>query len=390
MTKTAAVIGGGIAGTAAAIALRRAGWEPVVYEATEPGAAERGLWLTLAVNGVNALRSLGLDPATVLAGGFATPTVGLSAASGRLLAELPLGGPMPDGTVTTTIRRADLYAALRAEAEEQGVEIRYGHRLTAATAGPERVTAEFEGGATVVAGLLVGADGLHSRTRESVAPEAPEPFYLGLLNSGGFTDGPVPAGLASRPGEMRMAFGRRAFFGWASAPDGSVWWFANPPRKRPVRPGEFTPESWRAHLLELAGDEPAAGLIAATSELIGPWNTRDLRRVPFWHRDRMVLTGDAAHAVAPSSGQGASMALEDAVVLGACLRRQVEVPAALTDYVTIRRPRVEKVVAAGRRSSSMKLAGPVGAAIRDAMTPAVMRFLHRKGDPQAWILEHRL
>ncbi|GAA1632116.1 FAD-dependent monooxygenase [Actinoplanes couchii] len=384
------MIGGGIAGTATAIALRHAGWAPVIYEATEPDDGERGLWLTLAVNGVNALRSLGMDPAVVLARGFATPVLGLSGATGRLLAELPLGGPLPDGTVTTSIRRADLSAALRAEVRGQGVEIRYGHRLTAATTGPDGVTVTFGNGATAGADLLVGADGLRSRTRRAIDPEAPEPFHLGLLDTGGFTDGPVPAELASRPGEMRMSFGRRAFFGWATAPDGSVWWFANPPRKQPVRPGEFTPESWRAHLLELAEGEPAAGLIRATAEIAGPWNTRDLRRIPHWHRDRIVLAGDAAHAVAPSSGQGASMALEDAVVLGDCLRRHDGVPEALADYVTIRRPRVEKVVAYGRRSSSTKVAGPVGAAIRDAMTPTVMRLLHRKGDPQAWIFDHRL
>lgn len=390
MTKTAAVIGGGIAGTATAIALRQIGWAPVIYESGAPGDEWRGAFLTLAVNGVNALRSLGLDPAAVLARGFATPRLELCGAAGRPLADLPLGGPLPDGTVTTTIRRADLYAALREAAEERGVEIRYGHRLTAATTGPDGVTATFDGPDPVTADLLVGADGLRSRTRRILDPNAPEPHHLGLLDAGGFTDGPIDPRLAPPPGVMRMAFGRRAFFGWATAPDGSVWWFANPPRDRPAEPGEFTPESWRAFLLDLAGGEPAAELIRATSTVLGPWSTRDLRRVPVWHGDRIVLTGDAAHAVSPSSGQGAAMALEDAVVLGRCLGGHATIPAALADYTAIRRPRVEKVVAYGRRNNNGKLAGPVGARIRDALMPAFLRFLHRKGDPQAWIIEHRL
>ncbi|GGN02253.1 2-polyprenyl-6-methoxyphenol hydroxylase-like FAD-dependent oxidoreductase [Actinoplanes campanulatus] len=384
MTNEAVVIGGGIAGTATAIALHRAGWRPVIYEAAERDAGERGVFVTLAVNGVTALRALGLDPATVLARGFATPVIALHGASGRLLAEVPLGGPLPDGTVSTTIRRSDLYSALRAEVTARGIPIEYGARLT----GVSGAVAEFADGRTARGDLLVGADGLHSRTREVLDPKAPAPHYLGLLNTGGFTDGPVRD--APPPGVMRMSFGRRAFFGWVTAPDGSVWWFANPPRRRPAEPGEFTPDGWRTYLLELFAGEPAADLIRASSEVLGPWNTRDLRRVPVWHGERIVLTGDAAHAVAPSSGQGASMALEDAVVLGHSLRENPDVPAALAAYAAARRPRVEKVVVQGRRSSSSKVLGPVRAALRDATLPAIMRLLHRNGDPQAWIFEHRL
>jgi 2-polyprenyl-6-methoxyphenol hydroxylase-like FAD-dependent oxidoreductase len=67
-----------------------------------------------------------------------------------------------------------------------------------------------------------------------------------------------------------------------------------------------------------------------------------------------------------------------------------DVPAALAAYESARRARVEKVVAYGRRSGSTKTAGPVGAAIRDAMMPSLMRFLHRKGDPQSWILDYEI
>ncbi|MFC7534439.1 FAD-dependent oxidoreductase [Actinoplanes sp. GCM10030250] len=390
MARRAIVVGGGIAGTATAVALRHAGFVPVIYEAHPRGADERGVFLTLAVNGVNALRALGMDPARVLERGFATPAIALHGANGQLLAELPLGGPFPDGTATTTIRRADLYSALRAEAEAAEVPIVYGARLTSVVTGASEVTARFEDGRTVSADLLVGADGLHSRTREALDPDAPAPHYLGLLNTGGFTAGPVSSRLAPPPGAMRMAFGRRAFFGWVGAPDGSVWWFANPPRKRPAEAGEFTAESWRAHLLDLFAGEEAAEFIGASDEVVGPWNTRDLRRVRTWRNSRVVLVGDAAHAVAPSSGQGASMALEDAVVLGHSLRQRGELGAALAEYEAVRRPRVEKVVAYGRRSSSGKVLGPVGAAMRDAVLPMVMRRLHRKGDPQAWIFEHRL
>jgi 2-polyprenyl-6-methoxyphenol hydroxylase-like FAD-dependent oxidoreductase len=394
MTKTALIVGGGIAGTVAAIALHEAGWQPRIFEGHAAGADERGVFLTVAVNGLNALRDLGLRPDRVLAAGYPTPALVLGNGAGRRLAEMPLGGPTPDGTTTTTIKRADLYAALRAAAAERGIPIAYARRLVDLRESADEVTAAFADGSTATGDLLVGADGLHSRTRMVLNPDGPAPRYLGLLNAGGFTAAPVAADLDRTPGLMHMDFGKRAFFGWSVAPDGSVWWFANPPRKRPVRPGEFTAESWKTHLLELFADDatPAAAIIRATDEALGPWNTDDLPRVPVWRTGRCVLVGDAAHAVSPSSGQGASMAIEDAVVLGRCLAdgRGRAGALDLAGYEQQRRGRVEKVVAYGRRSGSSKIAGPVGAVVRDALTPLIMKLVYRRGDPQAWILDHRV
>jgi FAD-dependent urate hydroxylase len=397
MTKTRNVIvaGGGIAGAVAAIALRRAGFTPTVHEAYERGADERGAFLTVAVNGLAALRALDLDPTRLLAAGFPTPTVAMTSGNGRHLIDLPLGGPTPDGTTTTTIRRADLYAALRAEVQSRGIRIAYGQRLVAVDRRPDTVTASFADGGTATGEVLVGADGLRSRTRSVLNPGGPAPRYLGLLNAGGFTGRPVDARLDPRPGVVHMTFGRRCFFGWCAAPDGTIWWFANPPAKDEPSPADlagWTPQAWREHLLDLfAGDAiPATAIIEATDEILGPWNTYDLPRVPIWQDGRTALLGDAAHAMSPSSGQGASMAIEDAVTLGRCLRDSADVPAALAGYEGLRRARVEKVVAYGRRNGSGKAAGPVGAAIRDAMLPLALRMLYRKGNPQAWILDHRV
>ena len=397
MTKTAIVAGGGIAGTVAAIALHRAGYTPLVLEAYPEDTDERGAFLTVAVNGLAALRALDLDPTALLAAGYPTPSLRIGNGAGRRLVDLPLGGPQPDGTTTTTIRRADLYSALRGAAARRGIAISYAKRLAGLDNRPDGVTATLADGSTVDGDVLIGADGLNSRTRALLNPDASGlrtagPRYLGLLNAGGFTTGPVDADLDRTPGLVSMAFGRRAFFGWSVAPDGSVWWFANPPSRQPIEPRDWTEPSWRAHLLELfAADAiPAVAIIRATDEVLGPWNTYDLPRVPVWRSGRTVLVGDAAHAASPSSGQGASMAIEDAVTLGHCLAGQPDVPAALADYERLRRDRVEKVVAYGRRNGSAKAAGPVGAALRDAMLPPLMRFLYRKGNPQSWILDYRV
>ena len=125
----------------------------------------------------------------MLKAGYPTPRLRLTNGAGRQLALLPLGGPEPDGTVTTTIRRADLYAALRAEVTARGIEIVYDKRLVARSEDGDQVTAGFADGTRASADLLVGADGLHSATRKLLDPGAPAPRYLGLLNAGGFTTG---------------------------------------------------------------------------------------------------------------------------------------------------------------------------------------------------------
>jgi len=89
----------------------------------------------------------------------------------------------------------------------------------------------------------------------------------------------------------------------------------------------------------------------------------------------MVIVGDAAHATAPSSGQGASMAIEDAVVLARCLRDLPDVPQAFAAYERLRRKRVERIVAHGARTSNSKAAGPVARVIRDLMMPVILKHV---------------
>ena len=129
----------------------------------------------------------------------------------------------------------------------------------------------------------------------------------------------------AEPGGYEMIFGRRAFFGHALAPDGEVWWFANVPQRDEPAAGELRAigdDEWRRRLLELfAGDAgPADALIRATTELMPMSPIHAMPRLPVWHRGRMIVIGDAAHAPSPTSGQGASLSVEDAVVLAKSLR----------------------------------------------------------------------
>ncbi len=356
MTLRVLIIGGGIAGPVTAMALQRAGIEAAVFEAYDRGADGVGAFLNLAPNGMDALRALDLHEA-VAAVAFETTRIRMFTGTGRALGELSLVGERDDGMTSLTVNRGDLYRVLRDEAVRRGVEVRYGKRLVGAAGG----VARFADGSSAEGDVVVGADGLQSALRRVIDPAAPEARYVPLLNTGGYAHG-VDAGTA--PGATDMVFGRNAFLGVVTAPDGVAWWFTNVPQRRELSRADLaaiTPDEWRARLLDLFapdGDRPRR-LIEATETILPPWNTYDFPSVPVWHRDRMVIIGDAAHATSPAAGQGASMAAEDAVALARCLR-DLPVDDALPAYERLRRDRVERVVRQGRRNGSGKGLGPVG------------------------------
>jgi 2-polyprenyl-6-methoxyphenol hydroxylase-like FAD-dependent oxidoreductase len=152
-----------------------------------------------------------------------------------------------------------------------------------------------------------------------------------------------------------------------------------------------TAEQWKRQLLDLfAGDRgPATQLVAAGELQLVADNTHDLPKVPTWHKGPMIVIGDAAHAPSPTSGQGASMAAEDAVVLAKSLRDLPDTGQAFALYERLRRRRVERIVAQGARSGSSKTPGPAGRVVRDLLLPLVFRFLVTERS-RAWIFEHHV
>lgn len=379
----ALIAGGGIAGPVTAMALRKAGIDATVYEAYDRTADGVGAFLTLATNGLAALRTLDLHT-LVRELGFDTPSMSIGM-GGRPFAVFDFGDPLPDGTVTQTITRAAIYTALRDEAVRRGVRIEYGKRLTSASSTADGVSATFSDGTTARGDLLIGADGLRSTTRTVIDPDAPPPRYVPLLNAGGYARG---LDLDAEPGRMHMVFGRNCFYAYLIHPSGDVWWFANPRQPRELTRDELARVPWREKLRGLftREDGPAIDLINATDEIFAGWNTYDFPKVPTWHRDRMVIIGDAAHATSPASGQGASMAIEDAVTLGKCLRDIEDVPAAFTHYESLRRARVERVVKQGKRNGDGKSLGPV---MRHVL-PLILKLAKPSASGTRWMYGHRI
>jgi FAD-dependent urate hydroxylase len=230
-------------------------------------------------------------------------------------------------------------------------------------------------------------------TRRIIDPQAAPPRYVPVLNLGGLVPG---LRLDTPSDEFQMMFGTRSFFGWTATPDGDTVWFANPPHRAEPARGEIeamTDADWRRRLLELVGDDagPMRQIIERAPAPLVAWTTYDVPRVENWHRGNMIIIGDAAHATSPSSGQGASLALEDAVTLGKAIRDNASIPEAFAAYEALRRERVEKIVAAGARTSNTRAAGPVARVVRDAMLPVIFALASRNdGASSRWITDHHI
>jgi len=387
--KKALIVGGGVAGPAAALALQRVGIEATVFEAEEQLTRYRGSFLVVARNGVNALRTLdAFEPA--LARGFWVARMELSSGSGRRLGELGVnsGG--------LAIERGELAAALRDEAIRRGIAFQTGKRLLDAQSTPQGVTVQFADGTEISSDLLIGADGIHSRVRTLIDPQAPLPQFTGLVGMGGLARLARPLPVPPPPETFLFAFGQRAFFGWIPAPSGEIYWFTNMPQARePERQklSTISREEWRQQLLSLFADDaiPACDLIRQTSPEDGfqPTILHMLRHVPVWHRHTMVLVGDAVHGTTTSSGQGASLALEDSLVLARCLRDASDVQQAFTAYERLRRPRVERVARMGRRGTQAKVAGPLLRRFQELVMPLALKlFLHP--EKESWLYDYQI
>jgi 2-polyprenyl-6-methoxyphenol hydroxylase-like FAD-dependent oxidoreductase len=137
---------------------------------------------------------------------------------------------------------------------------------------------------------------------------------------------------------------------------------------------------------------PGRDLLRGTGddELLTFGGLEILPSVPKWHRGRMVLVGDAAHAPSSSSGQGASLAAESAVQLARCLRDMPDLDAALTTYERLRRDRVEKVAAQAAKTNNQKSMGPVATKLMTLLMPLATRTFMRPEKTVGWTHRYRI
>jgi 2-polyprenyl-6-methoxyphenol hydroxylase-like FAD-dependent oxidoreductase len=367
-----AICGAGIAGLALAIRLTGLGYKPVVFEARSEAAAGReGVFLTLAPNGANGLRAIGCYD-IVKKNGIDTTGIEILNAKGKRLAladqsdhEREFGAP------SITIRRGLLAEILLAKARAVGVNVQFNIRVTGVSTSPRSVRLALSNGGMHDSDILVAADGVRSSVREIIFPEYPKPHYTGLIGTGGITEAEIP----DTGGLMRMTFGSNAFFGYVKSAGQPVYWFdsyaANESNVEKIN----DPIAYAREIRALHANDPSpnAEILDNVEVIERCYPIYDMPALPCWHKGHVVLMGDAAHAVGPHAGQGASMAIEDALVLAACLEAEQDHETAFRRCEKLRRDRIEQVVRITARNSSQKRTnGWVGLLIRDLVLPFVI------------------
>ncbi|MFG2149061.1 FAD-dependent monooxygenase [Streptomyces sp. NPDC048696] len=407
MGNSAVVVGGGIGGLAAAIGLRRIGWEVTVVERA-PVLADVGAGISLHANGLRALDALGVGE-PVREAARAQYTGGTRTPAGRWLArmdgaalERALGTPIvgiPRATLHRILRAALPQESLLLGAEVTSVDVsdRARPRVTYAEAGADGGTGGDGGGTTdrssesgaperttLEADLLIAADGLGSRIRSRLFPAHPGPAYSGSTVLRAITEHPV--GLRT---DFELTWGRGTEFGHIAFADGRAEWHAV--LNAPARTRYPDPLAELRH--RFAGwHDPVPALLAATRpEAVLHHDVNELRTpLPSYAVGRVALLGDAAHAMTPNLGQGACQALEDAVTLAAALadaHGPTAVESALVRYDAERRPRSQAVSLAARRAGRMgqQLTHPLAVRLRNTalrLTPsgAALRMILRHAD----------
>ena len=338
-----AVIGGGIGGLTAAIALRLAGATVTVYERTAH-LVDQGAGVTLAPNATKVLYQLGLGPqleTTAVAQPFSEYR---HARTGAVLRRIERQASKEVyGAPHMRMHRWDLQAALMDRLADiaPGV-LHQGWRLETIAQAGEVVALGFEGGRKVEADVVIGADGIHSVIREILFPPTPATFVGHVAWRGLVPTADLPAHLC----DSVVAFG-----------------FGRHMNRYQVRRGElmnlvcfaqrdaWEAEGWTipAPLSELQAE--FADFDADTRALIGrippdrlfKWGLFGRQPLASWVRGRVVLLGDAAHPMLPFMGQGAAMAIEDAFVLSRALQLEADPETALARFEAARAERVGHV-----------------------------------------------
>ena len=372
MTRTALIVGAGIGGLSAGIALRKAGWNIRIFErATSP--RELGFGLALAPNAMAALRELGL--ADVVRSRGHTPTRGeVRRPDGTVLkrAEIPHAESMLGGPTVIALRPA-LHGALL---DAVGMEaIALGSEATGFTQQGDRVTLHLAHGDRVEGDVLIGADGTNSVLRRTLHPTEPPARWSRIVAVRGGVHGVVHH-LGGLSGIYYLGPGIEAFLVRAS--ETGIYWALSLANTL-VPSGMRDPKAILAHLLPRF-DETYRAITSATDDLRCD-ELVDRDPIPFWGTGVVTLLGDAAHPVLPHTGQGAAQAMVDAVTLGDALTGSVPIEPALRSYERDRRLKTARLLGQGRRTASlMRTMNPMACAARELairMMPvtAILKFL---------------
>jgi 2-polyprenyl-6-methoxyphenol hydroxylase-like FAD-dependent oxidoreductase len=330
------IIGGGIGGLTAAIALRKRGFDVDLLE-KNPALTVYGVGIIQQANVIRAFRQLDILDDYVSAG-FGFDCVSVFTGSGELVAKLPTPRLVEGYAANLGISRRSLHEVLTHTAARLGAHLDFGFTITNLEDTGSKVIAHFQGRTSKSYDLVVTADGINSTTRAALFPEAPGPEFTGQS---------VWRYNLPRPAEVDgiWAYSGAISVGLVPLSQSEMYMFVTTPEPDDGRPP--TNGLARSMSERLIGACPAIQAFASQISDDEGVVYRPLEWVFLrgsWHKGRVVLLGDAVHATTPHLGQGAGMAIEDALVLADELADASSVEEAFTAYRTRRYERCEYIV----------------------------------------------
>lgn len=341
------IAGGGIGGLAAAVALRKVGVEPLVLERA-PVIREVGAGLSLWSNAVLALVRLGVHDALV-------PH---TTRCDRMVTQSSDGEEIDDVDLTAIAERAGNPSIFAHRGELQRVlleacgaeRVRTGAAVVGFEQSDTGVRVRLEDGRVEEGDALIGADGLRSAVRSQLFGPIEEPRYAGYTGWRGIA--PVVLD-ADHPTTSRFILGAGAQAGIHTCGEARTYWFLT--HNGPAGGTDAAGGHHAAVNEVIAGwTSPLAAIVEATPEdAISRHDVYDRPPIESWGEGRVTLLGDSVHSTTPNLGQGACMALEDAVVLAHHLRGATSIPDALRAYEKARRERTAFVTNTSRRLGKM-------------------------------------
>jgi salicylate hydroxylase len=350
------IIGAGIGGLTAALALGRLGHRIDIFEQAS-FLGEVGAGLTLSHGALSALSFLGLGPAVHHASCAGKSLAYLHYKTAALLAgDYDHGDGSDTGAhhISRHIHRADLHRILLDAATAlEAINIHTGHRLTDIVSG-DTVTAHFENGATHTSDLLIGADGLWSRTRTALHA-AETARYTGQV-AYRFLMPMQDAKPFLSAGRSAIYFGPGSIFNRYSISRHEILNCVGIVKKDSWQTEGWSSPATRAELLTHFGEWHAdvRGLMEKAPENhLVKWTLFDRDPLTHWRTAQATLLGDAAHPMLPFMGLGAALAIEDAIILARCLDAGPTIETALACYETARLPRTTKLFHMSRLQAEM-------------------------------------
>lgn len=374
--QNAIIIGCGIAGPTLAMALQKCGIESTIYEPRDSPADHIGLFFYLGTNGVNILKTLGIED-KIREKGHPCKTSVFKNHNGKRIAEVNESRYEEKyGTTSIVIKREAFQKAMREEAESRGIKIEWGKKLASITTSVDNhtVTAHFGDGSEASGDCVIGCDGIHSKTRRIILPDGPEPKYFGNVAAGAITQ----KNTKQPRNELTFHFGKKAYMIYFVGSENEVMWGAHLNIDEEALPEiKSTPnEKWQQRISRLFDkDASHVGEFIKNEDNISRVPLYDIEFLPVWHKGLVCLVGDAAHATTPHAGQGASMAMESALTLAKCLRDIPNTQDAFSKYQQLRKDRVEKMISMARRSGGMfTTTNPIGKIVRNAISPFMIKL----------------